>query len=79
MTNTILAPEILAHLTVARALRVGDLAVFTDYRGRHVGARVTHILGETIVGKCVGLGTQHGVYAIGDLISRDACDVKRAV
>jgi len=80
MSNTdILAPEILAHLTVDRGLRVGDLAVFVDYKGREVGARVTRIEGGDVGGRCCGLGTQHGVYGIGDLIDRPARFVRRAV
>lgn len=41
--QSILAPEILAHLTVARELRAGDLVVFTDYAGRTMGARITRM------------------------------------
>lgn len=79
MTNTILAPEILAHLTVDRDLEVGDLAVWIDYRGREVGGRVTRIEGGDVDGRVCGLGVQHGVYGIGDLISRPAKFVRRAI
>jgi hypothetical protein len=41
--KTILAPEILAHVTPARALRAGDLAVFTDHAGRTIGCRIVKI------------------------------------
>lgn len=78
-TNDILAPEILAHLTIAPDLKVGDLAVFTDYKGRQVGARVTRIEGGDVDGRVCGLETyQHGVYRIGDAISRPAKFVRGA-
>lgn len=80
MLDTILAPEITAHLAVARDLEVGDLAVFEDYKGRDVGARVTRIEHGQVWGRCCGLAPhQHGVYAIGDDICRDAVFVRRAV
>jgi hypothetical protein len=80
MTDTMLAPEMLAHTEIARELRVGDLAVFVDYKGRDVGARVTRIEHGTVWGRCCGLAPhQHGVYANGDMIVRDANDVRRAV
>lgn len=80
MLDTILAPEITAHLTVARELAVGDLAVFEDYKGHEVGARVTRIEHGQVWGRCCGLGQhQHGVYALGDIICRDAAFVRRAV
>ena len=41
--NTMLANEMSAHFSVARELRVGDLAVFTDYAGRDVGCSVTRM------------------------------------
>ena len=80
-TNDMLAPEITAHLEVARELRVGDLAEFTDYAGRKVGARVTRIEHGQVWGRCVGLGPhQHGVYTNGTaIIVRDARDVRRAI
>ena len=42
-TATILANEITAHLTAGRALEVGDLAVFTDYRNQQIGCRVVRM------------------------------------
>jgi phosphopantetheine adenylyltransferase len=41
--NEMLAPEILAHMTADRDLRVGDLAVFVDYKGREVGCSITRM------------------------------------
>ena len=78
MTNTMLAAEMTAHLTVARALVVGDLAVFTDYAGRTIGCRVTRIDGGNVWCKVVGLSDQPP-YRIGDIICRDECYVRRAL
>lgn len=81
--TTILAPEILAHTTVAPDLEPGCLCVFEDYRGRMVTARVKSIgtdAAQTVVMTVAGLATvQHGVYRIGDVIARDRVYVHRAI
>ncbi len=78
MTNTMLANEMTAHFATARALAVGDLAVFTDYAGRAIGCRVTRIDAGMAWCKVTGLGEQRP-YRNGDVITRDLCHVRRAV
>ena len=54
-----------------RTLNVGALAVMTDYAGRQIGVRVTHIHEDgTITGRHNGLSAV-APYRIGDIISRD--------
>lgn len=90
MTNEILAPEILAHTTVARDLVVGDLAVWVDYKGREIGCRVTQVwapgeLGGTLHQNrtahyrvvCCGL-TVPAPYHIGFEIVVEAKQIRRA-
>ncbi len=85
MNNTMLANEMAAHFEVARDLRVGDLAVFTDYKGRQIGCRVTRMwaAGEIsnsaqIECQVVGLSAQ-GPYQIGFRLVVEASKVRGAV
>ena len=43
MMNNILAAEILAHITIAPALKVGDLAVFDTFGGQKIGCSITRM------------------------------------
>jgi hypothetical protein len=43
MTNSMLAPEMLAHVTVAPALKVGDLAVFETYTRNTIGCSISRM------------------------------------
>lgn len=80
MNNTVLADEMVALFSLARELRVGDLAVFTDYKGREIGCRVERVdHGNNVWCRVCGLETWQGPYKIGDLIVIDAGQVRRAV
>jgi hypothetical protein len=74
-----LANEITSHLSVPRALQVGDLAVFVDYKGREIGCKVTRIEAGTVWCQVAGLETWQHCYKIGDVIAVDASKVRRAV
>jgi hypothetical protein len=41
--QTILAPEVLAHTTVAPALKVGDLAAFQTYTRKWIGCSIVRM------------------------------------
>lgn len=76
--DNILAPEIASQFVVERDIEVGDLCVFIDYAGREIGARVTHVMGDTVVGKVCGLNVSRP-YTIGMQIARDRKFWSRAI
>lgn len=78
MTNTMLANEMAAHFEIARGPRVGDLAVFVDYKGREVGCRIERVDHGNVWCRVCGLETWQGPYKIGDLLVIDSNKVRRA-
>lgn len=80
-----LAAEMTAHFVAAPALRVGDLAVFTDYAGRSIGCRVRRMFAageiassaQVEVSIC-GLSVP-APYTIGATFTLDASKVKGAI
>lgn len=65
--------------TAARDLAIGDLVVMTDYAGREIGARVTHLHEDgSVTGRHCGLAPQ-APYKIGDAITRDRRWVRPAL
>jgi hypothetical protein len=61
-----------------REITIGALAVMTDYAGREIGVRVTHIHEDgSVTGRHCGLAAT-APYQIGDAISRDRKHVRPA-
>lgn len=59
-------------------ITIGALAVMTDYAGREIGVRVTHIHEDgSVTGRHCGL-TPTAPYQIGDMVSRDRKHVRPA-
>ena len=62
-----------------REIAIGDLAVMTDYAGREIGVRVTHIHEDgSVTGRHCGLAAP-APYQIGDAITRDRKWVRPAL
>lgn len=80
MTNTTTADILALPLPMpATELKVGDLAVFTDYAGRKIGCRVTRMEHGLVWCKVTGLDDWQGPYRRGDVMAIDADKVQGAI